>query len=390
MKAVIFGAGNIARGVLGPIFMKAGYRIVFVEIDQQIIRDLKRGFYRVKIANRKSDIHIIKGVTAINAEDIRRVTEEVEQADIVASGVGVKNISSIIPLILKGMRKRTDIGTKKPLNILICENLSRPAEFFRGLISQMLENSPKLYREYVDSHLGLVGAVVSRMVCPVSEEIRKKDPTFTVAEKFNELILDRKEVKGEIPKLEETSLSENFGASQEQKLFTNNTGHAICAYLGYLKNYRYIWQAIEDREIYKVVRDAMRESGKGLVKKYKIEWQKQEKKMDEFLHRLKNRVLEDTIIRVGRDPIRKLGNKERLIGAAKLAYQYGIMPRNICYGIAAALLFSPEKDSEAKILHQMLTEKGPESVLRELCQIDPRSKLALLVKERYDILKRKG
>lgn len=76
-----------------------------------------------------------------------------------------------------------------------------------------------------------------------------------------------------------------------------------------------------------------------------------------------------------------MGPQERLIGAAKLVYQYGIVPENISQGIAAALLFKGEKDKEAKKLTQMRKKEGIDAILRKICQIDPEDRLASLIKK---------
>ncbi|GAH65447.1 unnamed protein product, partial [marine sediment metagenome] len=60
-------------------------------------------------------------------------------------------------------------------------------------------------------------------------------------------------------------------AYKDQKLFIYNAGHAILAYLGYQKKYRYIWQAIADNEIRKVFLGALEEAGNALMKKYQFE-----------------------------------------------------------------------------------------------------------------------
>ena len=46
----------------------------------------------------------------------------------------------------------------------------------------------------------------------------------------------------------------------ERKLYVHNMGHAVCAYLGSLKGYTYICEAIADPEIRVIVREAMTES----------------------------------------------------------------------------------------------------------------------------------
>ena len=50
-----------------------------------------------------------------------------------------------------------------------------------------------------------------------------------------------------------------------------------------------------------------------------------------------NPYLQDTVERVGRDPHRKLGWDDRLVGTVRLALQQNVVPRRYAVGAAAAL-----------------------------------------------------
>ena len=41
-KAIIFGAGKIARGFVAQLLYNSGYEIVFIDVDKQLIDLLKR------------------------------------------------------------------------------------------------------------------------------------------------------------------------------------------------------------------------------------------------------------------------------------------------------------------------------------------------------------
>jgi mannitol-1-phosphate 5-dehydrogenase len=58
---------------------------------------------------------------------------------------------------------------------------------------------------------------------------------------------------------------------------------------------------------------------------------------DDLLARMTNPYLGDTAERVGRDPRRKLGWDDRLIGTIRAALQAGVQPRRYAIGAAAAL-----------------------------------------------------
>ena len=57
-----------------------------------------------------------------------------------------------------------------------------------------------------------------------------------------------------------------------------------------------------------------------------------------------NRALGDTVLRLARDPQRKLGPTDRLIGAARLAENASCSPNALSWGIAAGYCFDDAND----------------------------------------------
>jgi mannitol-1-phosphate 5-dehydrogenase len=58
---------------------------------------------------------------------------------------------------------------------------------------------------------------------------------------------------------------------------------------------------------------------------------------DDLLARMTNPCLLDTVERVGRDPARKLGWNDRLVGTMRMALDWGVEPQRYACGAAAAL-----------------------------------------------------
>ena len=90
----------------------------------------------------------------------------------------------------------------------------------------------------------------------------------------------------------------------------------------------------------------------------------------------------DPLERQVRDPIRKLGRHDRLVGAACLALEYGIRPDNLALGIAAALQYANPQDPSAVKLQALIESGGLEAVFTQVCEIEPEGELARLVKAR--------
>lgn len=108
--------------------------------------------------------------------------------------------------------------------------------------------------------------------------------------------------------------------------------------------------------------------------------------IDDLLVRFANRRLSDTVERVGRDPIRKLGPDDRLVGAARLAEAHGIEPHGLALGIAAALCFDAESDPRAIELRDMVRTKGLGGTLEAVSGIREGERLFHLVVRQHSRL----
>jgi mannitol-1-phosphate 5-dehydrogenase len=383
-RALQFGAGNIGRGFLGQLFNQSGYEIIFVDIDENLVSLLnKKRSYPLRIVGDNPQELLIKNVRAVNIKEEGRVVEEVSNCQIMATAVGPNSLTGIAPLIAQGLVRRREAKIEEPLNIIIAENLVEAAKVFKSYIKEYLLEG---YESYLENHLGLVKSVVSRMVPLLTPEMKKKNPLLITVEEYSILPVDKYGFKGKIPKIEGIVPYENLKAYEEQKLFIHNAGHALFAYLGYLKGYKYIHQAVEDSQIYKIVWGALQESGKALNKKHKFTSQEQETHIKDLLKRFANRDLGDTVGRVGRDPLRKLSPQERLIGAAKLSLEYEIKPLNLVKGIAAALRYDNPDDEEAVELSRDLRAKGLDWVLEKVCALGPEDELSKMIKGETDTL----
>jgi len=385
-KAIQFGAGNIGRGFLGQLFSESGYEVIFVDIDKRVLESLnKNNSYLLKIVGDNPKDITVRNVRAVDSRDVDKVAAEIKTADIMATAVGVNVLKKIAPVIAQGIKRRADAEIIQPLNIIICENLLNAGEVFKEYIKQHCSCF-----EYIDSHIGFVESVVSRMIPIVPDEIKRRDPTLVMVEEYSILPVGRIGFKGKTPLIKGMVVYDNIKAYEEQKLFIHNMAHAMCAYLGYLKGYEYIWQAIKDKEINSKVRMALQESGTALIKKHGFTQEEIGEHIEDLLTRFANKALGDTIYRVGRQPLRKLGSGDRLVGAAHLALEYSVVPENISSGIAACLMFNYSLDEEAVKLTLLLKNKGVAETLKKVSGLAPSSQLAKLITKEYAVLQRKG
>jgi mannitol-1-phosphate 5-dehydrogenase len=134
--------------------------------------------------------------------------------------------------------------------------------------------------------------------------------------------------------------------------------------------------------ILEVARGVYQESGAAVIARHGYSPEEQAAFAQQSLSKYQDATIVDPIERNTRDPLRKLGRHDRLIGPACLALEYGIRPWHLALAIGAALKYSNPQDPSAVKLQQMLADEGLDMVLAKVCEIEPEGELARLVKER--------
>ncbi|MBN1642613.1 MAG: mannitol-1-phosphate 5-dehydrogenase [Anaerolineae bacterium] len=384
--SVIYGAGNIGRGFIGQLFGESGYEVVFVDIDRPLLDALNaRHAYTIELVEDEHTERVRVGpVRAVHAGDAEAVRAAIRSAEVMATAVGARALPHVAPGIAAGIRARRDAGVEAPLNCIVCENLVDAAQIVRGLVAQHLSAQE---RAYLDAHVGFVDAAIARMVPPLTPEMRARDPAAIRVEPYKQLPVDRSGFVGAPPAIEAMQLYDHFEAITARKLYVHNCGHAVLAYLGYLRGYTFGYQALGDPEIAAHLEAAWAESIAGQVAHYGVSADDLRAHAASLRRRLANRALGDTIFRLGRDPVRKLGPTDRLVAPARLAEAAGVAPRALARAIAAALCFDPPQDEVAMSLQRQLATDRLDAVLSRVSQIEPGDALSCLVREEYAVLR---
>jgi mannitol-1-phosphate 5-dehydrogenase len=337
MKTIlIFGAGNIGRSFIAPVFSDAGYSPCFVDVNDALIAELnRRKAYPVIIRHPdgREDLRLMEQVRCVDGKEKDYVIEEIISADLCATCVGQAALPRILPVLAEGLLRRKSAGNK-PLDIIIAENIRDGAGFFRQTLSSLLGDHP-------DSYAGLVESSIGKMVPIMKSEDLARDPLLLFAEPYNTLILARNGFLNQPPVAPSVKLVENIRAWVDRKLFIHNLGHFAAACLGYAAHpeLTMVWQALEDPSILKMTRNAMTESAAGLHAEYPSDMPSidLEEHIDDLLRRFRNSALGDSIHRVGRGLRRKLGPDDRLIGAMRLCVKHA-KPFTAMTGIFRAAL----------------------------------------------------
>lgn len=389
-----FGAGNIGRSLVGVIFGKAGYRITFVDADQQVIAALaERHAYRVYIKDTlppgTPDEIDVKGVDGLSAFDEAAIEEAVLKADLIGTAVGANALPVVLRNIARGLKKRTS-----PVSILFCENLQGVVELATGVLKKELgEDFP------LEQRVGLVATSIGKMVPIMPESVRARDPLEVWGEAYSQIIADGQAFRGLRPSIPGLLLKDNFQAYVDRKLYVHNLGHAVCACEGALAGCNLLPEAMAIPAIAAATRAAMEASAKALMIRYPGEFteNEQQEHVEDLLRRFSNRALGDSVYRVGRDLKRKLAPGDRFMGALQLVKEKGGDTQVICAPIAAAMHFAARDEQGREMqsdfeLREEIREKGPHWFLESFAALDPvlYKKEIELIETRYNQIAGQG
>ena len=371
--AIQFGAGNIGRGFMGQLLFESGYKTIFVEAKKELVGQLnERKCYPLLILDALSQKEIllkIENIEAVNINETGTAADAISRADVMSTAVGLKNLAPISAVIAEGVKKRRQ-SNPSPVDIYLCENVLNASDILKSSVLEKLDPGTG---KWAEDNIGFVGTAVARMVPEAASRPGFDDPLLVVADSYHKLAYDQKAVRGSVPGIDGLYPAGNFKAVVERKLFMYNLGHAALAYLGSLKGYSYIHETIKDSECFPVFDRALDETSSALLKQYPEDFdlQGQNEVREDIRVRYGNPMIMDTVHRVGRDPIRKLGPDDRLIGSAKLCISHGIFPENIAHICAAALCYDFQQDPDAVRLQNVIKTSGVEAVLEQVSKIDP-------------------
>ena len=361
MRAVIIGPGRVGCGFAAPVLRRAGYELVFVGRDPALVDHFNRTrSYKVRLVH---ELHrtteTVGNVRAVGTWDVDGVACEIAAADLVVVAVGARNLSAVAPLIAAGLNLRA-----RPVNVLCFENLADAGPRLRSLVAEHMA-APRL----LDGH-GFAGALVTRAVARRLGDPRGPGPLTFVGDPPEDFKVERLALGPALPALPGMTLVDDYVAAVRAKLYIFSAGHAAAAYLGFLKGYRYVHSAMRDPEVRMAVIGAMSEGRLGVAAAYGWRYSVRTSELRSIAARFQNAALHDPLERVGRDPCRKLGPGDRLVGPARLALRAGIRPENLAIAAAACCFDCPD-DGSARELQDLLDQVGIGGALARVAGLEP-------------------
>lgn len=370
--ALLIGAGKIGRGFLAHLASRSGYSPVFVDVNARLVALInERCAYRLHMLTSPPTDETIAGIRALTPDAVELESVGTEAA-IAFVSVGGPNLPAAGKIVAQVIKERSD---GEPLNVIVAENWPNAAFELRNSI-----NAPV--------HIGIAEATILRSCIEPTPEQRADDPLSVQCQDFWELPVDAARLVAPIPNITGLMPTPRFENALKRKVYTYNALNATIAYLGYHRGHRYLADAANDPIVSGHAQGVKREVNAAICATFGYEIEDQDKYSARALEKFQNRLIVDPIERQVRDPIRKLGRNDRLVGAAMLAIDSGVVPFELALAIAAALQYRNPADPSAVRLAELVAGKGPAEALATIAGVTNDSPLIRLVDGRLADVRR--
>ncbi len=355
-----FGLGAIQSGLMLLEAIKSGNfeRFVILEISENLVSEVRKGNNSISVNIATNDgiekfkINDIEIYNPTDMNDLGAIKNAIANADEMATAIPSVQFydlgnNSIAKLLAE------NINPGKQQILYASENNNYAAEILEEKILQYTQ-SEKL------KNFQILNTVIGKMSGVIQDEKTIKDLTLDritsesasafLVEKFNHIIISKITLPDFKKGIEVFVEKENLLPFEEAKLFGHNAVHSMLGLFAHLRKYKYMSEIRDDNEIWNYGKTAFqKESGAFLLKKYQdldeplFTEEGFEFYGSDLLERMTNPYLRDEVQRICRDPLRKLGYGDRLVGTIREAYKQGIIVNTLPKGVIGGLCFLIDK-----------------------------------------------
>ena len=344
-----FGFGAIQSGLFLYEAARSGNfdRLVVAEVVPEVVDAVRAsGGYTVNVASSGGiEPHRVDGVEIFNPAvpaDRERLVDAIAEAAELATALPSVDFfdrggASVAALLREGFSRKDT-----PAVVYTGENHNHAAEILEQAVGA------RGNVRFLNTVIGKMSGVVSGPARIAEDRLEPMTPGFARAflvEEFNRILISRIDLSGFRRGIGVFEEKADLMPFEEAKLYGHNAVHALLGYLVHERGCVYMSNAPDD--LRRVAHEAfLEESGAALIRKYAG--------VDplftaggfgayagDLMGRMLNPWLRDQVARVIRDPERKLGWNDRLIGTVRLCLAQGIRPARFVAGIRAALKLLP-------------------------------------------------
>jgi mannitol-1-phosphate 5-dehydrogenase len=353
-----FGFGPIQSGLMLLEAQASGRfdRYTIAEILPDLVQAVRANGNRIAVNIAHPDRiepRELTGIEMLNPRsdaDRGALADAIRHADEMATAIpsvdlyGAGGDASIAALLA------AHLDDAKPRILYASENNNYAAERLHKAVAARARTPAALARfQILNTVIGKMSGVIDDAA--VMRELALKPfvpggPRAVLVEAFNRILVSKVTLPGfarGIPAFEE---KDDLLPFEEAKLFGHNAIHALLGYLAAAGSLRYMSDIRHHAELLDTGRRAfLDECGTALIRKHGgtndplFTPKGFAACADDLLQRMTNPWLHDEVRRICRDPRRKLGYGDRLVGTMRVALGQGVAPRLLARGAAAALAY---------------------------------------------------
>jgi len=359
-KIVIVGAGRLGKGFIGEVFEKAGWKITFIDKDNKVIEMLnENNEYHVTVHKvEKIDYRIVKGFKAYTWND-EGVVDSIIDTDLIMMALYPEDFPDAFSSLKPALYKRLEKNPLKKLSIVCLTNKNHLMKNFKEII--LNSESPEFVSWYKNM-ITLSDSIIRRSTDANSNHSIDIHSTAVLS------LLIEKPLNAPLEKVEWMEPVDNLELLKDLKVFSVNGPHVTSAFAGQYYGYS-IWNdAMNDKRVSSLVEQVSLEINQAILNNYPVS--KQDLNNLSVFPVAKGN-MEDTILRIAKDPIRKLGKHDRLVGIAEVAEKSNLSFDALSRSIALGYLYKNEDDEKSLELQKVIQNYGIESAIQKISEIEP-------------------
>ena len=348
-----FGFGAIQGGLFLPEAYRSGNfsRLVVSEIDSTSVEQIRKstGNYACNVAE-PDHVRLVgvSGLEILNPlipEDREKMVDAIASANELCTALPSYTLydaggqASVASLLAEGLQKKLHSTDRPPAVVYAAENDGRAAARLQEACKKYVSTSLDLKVRFSETVIAKMCSVVMDSKRIAEEKLAEATPGSSksfLVEAFDQILIEEKTPDGfdrgitqfiPVPDLDPFALTKFHG---------HNAIHYCLGIKAKEQGMSFMHEARQDPALMDWAKEAfVKEAGVGLRHKFSgfPDGLFSETGFSEYaedaLQRMVNPYLRDPIDRVTRDPIRKLGWDDRLVGSIRYAVKAGVHPQKM-------------------------------------------------------------
>ena len=337
-NVTVIGAGKTGRGFVARLMNEGGVHVNFIDKNAALVESLcEKGSFEISFFGGCRAPYAVSDFSAATWETAGEIDELVFVS---VCGPNLKDVGA-------ELKKRLDPA--KHYYIVTCENYSHPSRVLGEAIG--MEN---------------VSVSEATVFCTTIEN----GGNDISSENYPYLQCDADLLGGFDPEIAGVKPIAEFGNFLTRKLFTYNAASCVIAYLGWLRGYSDYGAAANDPEVLELLDRNYEVTNRVLCREFGYDAEDQAEFAALSKAKFTDRTIADTVARNAREPQRKLGKEERIIGPLLVMNKYGEDASVLEMTVAAMLLYDNDGEDAWRAIK---AEKTPEEILESICGLDRNS-----------------